>query len=157
VVALIQFGPGAALLVLGGYCVINFTLGNFIEPRIMGRALGLSPLVVFASMAFWYWMWGPVGALLGVPLTMVIKIVLANTEDFRWAAVLLGSEEWFAQKRREWEDPYEVERRRSQFPPPPEPMPEEALDAAAETDELEESDRGQLDEGEPEHETYKPA
>lgn len=117
VVALIQFGPGSALLVLAGYLVINFTLGNFVEPRIMGRALGLSPLVVFMSMVFWGWLWGPVGALLAVPLTMVIKIVLANTEDLRWAAVMLGSAEWFAQKQREWEDPFEAERRRSQLPP----------------------------------------
>lgn len=119
VVALIQFGPGSALLVLAGYGVINFTLGNFVEPRIMGRALGLSPLVVFLSMVFWGWLWGPIGALVAVPLTMVIKILLANTEDLRWAAVLLGSAEWFAQKRREWEDPFEAEKRRSQLPPPP--------------------------------------
>ncbi len=122
VVALIQFGPGSALLVLTGYVVINFTLGNFVEPRIMGRALGLSPLVVFMSMVFWGWLWGPIGALLAVPLTMMIKIVLANTEDLRWAAVLLGSAEWFAQKRKEWEDPYEAERRRSQLPPPPDAL-----------------------------------
>ncbi len=114
VVALIQFGPGSALLVLAGYGVINFTLGNFVEPRIMGRALGLSPLVVFMSMVFWGWLWGPIGALLAVPLTMMIRILLANTEDLRWAAVLLGSAEWFAQKQEEWEDPYEAERRRSQ-------------------------------------------
>ncbi len=121
VVALVQFGPGSALLVLAGYGVINFTLGNLVEPRVMGRALGLSPLVVFTSMVFWGWLWGPVGALLAVPLTMTIKIVMANTEDLRWAAVLLGSAEWFAQKRQEWEDPFEVERRRSLPPPPPTP------------------------------------
>ncbi|MFK7987260.1 MAG: AI-2E family transporter [Sandaracinaceae bacterium] len=115
-VALIQFGPGGALLVLAGYLVINFTLGNFVEPRVMGRALGLSPLVVFLSMVFWGWLWGPVGALLAVPLTMMIKIVAANTEDLRWAAVLLGSAEWFAEKRREWEDPFEAEKRRSRVP-----------------------------------------
>lgn len=127
VVALIQYGPGSALLVLAGYGVINFTLGNLVEPRIMGRALGLSPLVVFMSMIFWGWLWGPIGALLAVPLTMVIKIMLSNIEDLRWAAVLLGSAEWFAQKRREWEDPFEAERRRSQLPPAPE---SEETDAA---------------------------
>lgn len=117
--ALIQYGPGSALLLLSGYGVINFTLGNLVEPRVMGKALGLSPLVVFLSMVFWWTLWGPVGALLAVPLTMAIKILLASTEDLRWAAVLLGSEEWFEQKRREWEDPYEAERRRSRLPPPP--------------------------------------
>lgn len=129
-VALIQFGPGSALLLLAGYLVINFTLGNLVEPRIMGRALGLSPLVVFLSMVFWYTIWGPVGALLAVPLTMAIKILLASTEDLRWAAVLLGSEEWFEQKRREWEDPYEAERRRSMVPPAPPNLPAELFDMA---------------------------
>jgi len=127
VVALIQFGPGSALLVLAGYGVINFSLGNLVEPRIMGRALGLSPLVVFTSMIFWGWLWGPIGALLAVPLTMVIKITLSNIEDLRWAAVLLGSAEWFAQKRREWEDPFEAERRRSQLPPLPESAEADAI------------------------------
>jgi len=117
VVALIQFGPGTAFLVLAGYLVINFTLGNFVEPRIMGKALGLSPLVVFLSMVFWGLLWGPIGALLAVPLTMVIKILLASTEDLRWASVLLGSREWLAEKRREWEDPFEAEKRRSLNPP----------------------------------------
>lgn len=121
VVALIQFGPGSAILVLAGYLVINFTLGNFVEPRVMGRALGLSPLVVFLSMVVWYSLWGPLGALLAVPLTMVIKILLASTEDLRWAAVLLGSREWLEQKRREWEDPFEAEMRRSLMPPSPTP------------------------------------
>ncbi|MBX3276117.1 MAG: AI-2E family transporter [Sandaracinaceae bacterium] len=116
VVALIQFGPASALLVLCGYLVINFVLGNFVEPRVMGRALGLSPLVVFLSMVFWGLLWGPLGALLAVPLTMVIKILLASTEDLRWAAVLLGSREWLEAKRREWEDPFEAERRRSLLP-----------------------------------------
>ncbi len=136
VVALIQFGPGTAILVLAGYLVINFTLGNFVEPRIMGRALGLSPLVVFLSMVFWGLLWGPIGALLAVPLTMVIKILLASTEDLRWAAVLLGSREWLAEKRREWEDPFEAEKRRSLTPPPPSDAPleegaSEALSADA--------------------------
>jgi len=130
VVALIQFGPGSAILVLAGYLVINFTLGNFVEPRIMGRALGLSPLVVFLSMVFWGLLWGPIGALVAVPLTMVIKILLASTEDLRWAAVLLGSSEWLEQARREWEDPFEAEARRSILPPEPDEVEPEAADAS---------------------------
>ena len=131
VVALIQFGPGSAILVLAGYLVINFTLGNFVEPRIMGRALGLSPLVVFLSMVFWGLLWGPIGALVAVPLTMVIKILLASTEDLRWAAVLLGSSEWLEQARREWEDPFEAEARRSILPPEPDEVEPEADPEAA--------------------------
>lgn len=55
----------------------------------MGRRLGLSTLVVILSLIFWAWVWGPVGALLAVPLTMVVRIMLENTEDLRWVAVLL--------------------------------------------------------------------
>lgn len=80
---------GHALLVTTGYVVVNTVFGNIIEPNLMGRRLGLSPLVVMLSLLFWGWTWGPVGALLSVPLTMVLKIWLENTRDLRWVAVLL--------------------------------------------------------------------
>jgi len=88
--ALILLGPGEALLVAGGFLAVNFSIGNFLEPRILGRTLGLSPLVVFLSMVLWSWLLGPIGALLAVPLTMVVRIALDDTEDLRWIAVLLG-------------------------------------------------------------------
>ena len=55
----------------------------------MGRSLGLSTLVVILSLLFWGWAWGPLGALLSVPLTVGVKILLENTEDLRWMAILL--------------------------------------------------------------------
>jgi hypothetical protein len=76
-------------MVAGGYGAINMVFGNLIEPNLMGRRLGLSTLVVILSLLFWAWVWGPVGALLAVPLTMVVKIMLENTEDLRWVAILL--------------------------------------------------------------------
>jgi len=90
VVAMIQHGVGTALGVLAGYMVITFILGNVVEPRVMGRTLGLSELVVLLSMIFFGWLWGPVGALLSVPLTMILKISLIHSRDLRWVAVLLG-------------------------------------------------------------------
>jgi len=72
-----------------GYVAINIVLGNFVEPYLYGRRLGLSTLVVFISLVFWGWVWGPVGMLLSVPLTMLVKIALENTEDLRWLAVML--------------------------------------------------------------------
>ena len=88
--SLVQFGSfGHSVLVLGGYLFINMVFGNIIEPNLMGRRLGLSTLVVIVSLIFWAWIWGPIGALLAVPLTMVIRIMLENTEDLRWVAVLL--------------------------------------------------------------------
>ncbi|HET9949814.1 MAG TPA: AI-2E family transporter [Longimicrobiales bacterium] len=80
---------GHALLVALGYLVVNMLFGNILEPNLMGRRLGLSPLVVILSLLFWGWAWGPVGALLSVPLTMIVKIWLENTRDLRWVAVLL--------------------------------------------------------------------
>ena len=88
--AMVQIGVGRALLVALGYLVVNMVIGNFIEPPLLGRQLGLSTLVVVLSLVFWGWVWGPVGMLLSVPLTMVVKILLENTEEFRWVAVLLG-------------------------------------------------------------------
>jgi predicted PurR-regulated permease PerM len=88
---LIDDGIGRALLVMLVYLAVNVTLGNFIEPHLMGRRFGISTLVVILSLIFWGWLWGPVGMLLSVPLTMIVKIMLENTEDFRWVAVLIGS------------------------------------------------------------------
>jgi AI-2 transport protein TqsA len=86
---LILYGPGYAVIVGFGYVLVNLGFGNLIEPNLLGRRLGLSTLVVILSLIFWGWVWGPVGALLAVPLTMVVKIMLENTSDLRWVAILL--------------------------------------------------------------------
>ncbi len=88
--SLVQFTTfGNFMFVVIGYGAINMVFGNIIEPNLMGRRLGLSTLVVILSLLFWAWVWGPVGALLAVPLTMIVKIMLENTEDLRWVAILL--------------------------------------------------------------------
>lgn len=90
VLSLVQFGAlGHFIAVSVSYGVINTVFGNIIEPHLMGRRLGLSTLVVVLSLLFWAWLWGPVGALLAIPLTMMVKIMLENTEDLRWMAILL--------------------------------------------------------------------
>jgi predicted PurR-regulated permease PerM len=90
--ALVQFGVGSALLTALGFLVVNNVLGNLIEPKLMGKGLGLSTLVVFISLVFWGWVLGPIGMILSVPLTSLVKIALENYEDTRGLAIMLGSD-----------------------------------------------------------------
>jgi AI-2 transport protein TqsA len=90
--AFFQFGtfwtPFWILVITVG---LDAILGNFIEPRIMGKGLGLSPLLIFFSLLFWGWLWGIPGMILSVPLTAVIKIICQNVPALRQVAVLMGS------------------------------------------------------------------
>ncbi|WP_440904380.1 AI-2E family transporter [Catenovulum sp. SX2] len=90
--ALVQISPSAALGLAIGYVVINTVMGNVVEPKYMGKGLGLSTLVVFLSLIFWGWLLGTVGMLLSVPLTMVVKIAADSSESAHWLAVLLSNQ-----------------------------------------------------------------
>ena len=90
--AFVQLGPATASFTALGFVVSNMVMGNVIEPRYMGRGLGLSTLVVFLSLIFWGWLLGTVGMLLSVPLTMIVKIALESSPDTRWVALLLASD-----------------------------------------------------------------
>jgi len=85
-------GFALALYTTVGYLAINGVIGNILEPRLMGRGLGLSALVVFLSLLFWGWVLGPIGMLFSVPLTMIVKIVLDNSDDLQWVAILLSGD-----------------------------------------------------------------
>ena len=89
--ALIQVGLGGAVWTLGSFMLVNNVLGNFVEPRIMGKGLGLSTLVVFLSLIFWGFLFGTVGMFLSVPFTMTIKIILEQNEKSKWLAIILGT------------------------------------------------------------------
>jgi AI-2 transport protein TqsA len=82
-------GFGLALTVAAGYLAVNVVVGSGLEPRMMGARLGLSTLVVFLSLVFWGWVWGGIGMLLSVPLTMVVKILMQNSDELQWVAILL--------------------------------------------------------------------
>lgn len=88
-VALIQFGPSTMGLVLLGYVALNALLGSVLEPYLLGRQLKISPLAVFLSVIIWGWIWGLAGALLAMPMTMALKIVLEQSTDLQWVARLL--------------------------------------------------------------------
>ncbi len=90
-VAWLDVGLQPAIACAIGFALVNGVIGNFIEPRVMGKGLGLSAMVVFCSMLFWGWVLGPVGMLLSVPLTMTARIVMNGFDDTRWIATLLGN------------------------------------------------------------------
>jgi predicted PurR-regulated permease PerM len=91
ILAFIQLGLWSALFTALGYVLVNGIIGNIVEPKFMGRSLGLSTLIVFLSLVFWGWILGPVGMLLSVPLTMTVKIALESNSSTRWIAILLDS------------------------------------------------------------------
>jgi AI-2 transport protein TqsA len=91
-IALVQLGPGEATATAIGFIGINLIFGNIIEPRLMGYGVGISPLIVFIGLFFWGWVFGPIGMLLSVPLTMTVKLALESDQRTRWIAILIGSE-----------------------------------------------------------------
>jgi len=88
--ALVQLGVGASAMTALAYLAVNLGIGSFIEPRMMGKGLGLSTLVVFVSLIMWGWVLGIVGMLLSVPLTIAMKIALDSNQKTRWMAIMLG-------------------------------------------------------------------
>lgn len=91
-VTLVQTGSfGQVALVAGVLIVVQNIIGNVIEPKVMGRSLDLSPVLVLFALAFWGWMWGIVGMILSVPIMAVIKTVLELFEGTRPIAVLMGA------------------------------------------------------------------
>jgi predicted PurR-regulated permease PerM len=88
--ALVQVDVTTALLIAAGYMVINTAIGNVIEPRIMGKGLGISTLAVFIALLVWGWLFGAVGMFLAVPLTTALIIALDASPHTRPLAILMG-------------------------------------------------------------------
>jgi len=89
--AIIQYDFTTATMIVIAYLTVNVIIGSIIEPKILGKGLGLSTLIVFLSLIFWGWLLGPIGMILSVPLTIMIKIALDTKEDTKWIAILLGT------------------------------------------------------------------
>ena len=90
--SIVQLGFSSAVLVAGIYLVVNIVIGSILEPKYMGKGLGLSTLVVFSSLIFWGWVWGIPGMLLSVPLTAAIRIGMEQLDSTRTVAALISSE-----------------------------------------------------------------
>lgn len=91
ILALLSFDPWLMLMIIGLYLSVNIVIGNFVEPIWMGEEVGLSTLFVFLSMVFWGWLFGPVGMLLSVPLTISVKFLSLRNPRTLWLSVLLSN------------------------------------------------------------------
>jgi predicted PurR-regulated permease PerM len=72
------------------YMIINISISNIIEPKLMGKELGLSPLVIFFSLILWGYVLGIVGMFLAVPITMTLKIAFDSNKDTLWIGILMS-------------------------------------------------------------------
>jgi AI-2 transport protein TqsA len=84
-----QYGLNTALVVLIGYVLINGGVQNFIQPKIMGQRLKISPVVVFVGLFIWGYLLGGIGAILAVPMTLLVLIIMENFEGTRPLAILM--------------------------------------------------------------------
>lgn len=91
--ALIEGGLATGAGVAGGFLAVNFVIGNILEPRWMGRTLGLSDFVVLLSLVVWGWVFGPIGALLSAPLTMLVRLAIGWNPQLVWLDTLMGRTE----------------------------------------------------------------
>jgi predicted PurR-regulated permease PerM len=92
--AIIQFdNPSRAIGAWAGLTATQMIIGNFLDPKMMGRSLSLSPFVVFCMMIFWGWMWGIPGIFLAVPLTILMRILFQHVPSLRPVAVMMGGPE----------------------------------------------------------------
>jgi AI-2 transport protein TqsA len=90
--ALLSGGPDLMIVVIIVYCALNFVLQSLVQPRFIGDAVGLSVTVTFVSLAFWAWLLGPLGAILAIPLTLLVKALLVDIDPrAKWADAFLRS------------------------------------------------------------------
>lgn len=92
VMALLMGSWGDAAVITFCYIVINFMIGNGIEPIFLGKQFGIATSVVLLAVLFWGWVWGPVGMLLAVPIMVLIKLALENSRDLSWVATIISDE-----------------------------------------------------------------
>ncbi len=89
--ATLQFNSGGQVGgLVAALLVMNLTIDRFLEPKLMGKSLALSPLVVFVSFILFTWLWGAIGALIAVPITAIMKVAFEKTKTFRPVALMMG-------------------------------------------------------------------
>ena len=92
-VCLVQFGFGWTLLIVSFLLITTqLVIGNVIEPRFMGSRMKISPLLILISLIFWYWVWGPIGMVLAVPIVSTINIILKQVYSMRLLTAFMATE-----------------------------------------------------------------
>ena len=92
-ITFLRYGFGLRLvLVTAGLMVMQFVMGNVIEPQIMGKRMDLSPIVILLSLIFWGWLWGVVGMFLAVPITSALKIIFDSIPALKPVAAAMSGE-----------------------------------------------------------------
>jgi len=89
-ISLLNVDINTTIILIVFYVTINISISNIIEPKLMGKELGLSPLVIFFSLIFWGWILGIVGMFLAVPITMTLKIAFNSNSETHWLAILMS-------------------------------------------------------------------
>jgi predicted PurR-regulated permease PerM len=90
--ALLAFdGVERTLMVVGGFLLIHLVAGNVVTPAVLGRKLPLNTVALFVCLLFWGWVWGVLGAILAVPLTVMLKVICDHVDHLRPVAVLLDN------------------------------------------------------------------
>ena len=91
IMALIQFGVTEMLIVIAAYIIINFAVDNVIKPRFIEEGVNISASITFLSLVIWGWVLGPIGAILAVPMAIIVQAILNSREETRWLAYIMGS------------------------------------------------------------------
>ncbi|QDP96799.1 AI-2E family transporter [Microlunatus elymi] len=94
ILGLLAGGPGLMLAVVIVYCVINVIIQSVIQPKVVGDAVGLSTTLTFLSLIFWAWVLGPIGAILAIPLSLLVRAILVDADpDAKWMVPLVANSE----------------------------------------------------------------
>ena len=91
IMALLQFGVTEMLIVIGAYIIINFLVDNVIKPRFIQEELDISATVTFLSLIVWGWVLGPIGAILAVPMSIILHAIFDSRQETRWLAYMMGT------------------------------------------------------------------
>jgi predicted PurR-regulated permease PerM len=89
-------GTQATILACGGFLLLDLLKGHFVCPLVLGRRLPLNTVAILLSLLFWGWVWGIIGVVIAVPLTVMLQIICSHSERFRGVGIVLGN--WGAQR-----------------------------------------------------------